>query len=391
MVRMYPSSQINAFRRHKTITDNPDPVQRYSLRESTPRTTMSRDSSGVEHAHGKGGVVSSNLILGSIFNGQKFVVSMCIGRSSTFYFFNLLLMHSQNVKVQDLLNRYLQYCEVMRNYSPYTITGYRVSWELFLRETGIEHVEQLTKPVFQDWFFKGRLERKWSASTFRSYLKYFNMMSKWLVKEGYMETNPVADIEKPKMEKRIPRTLTRAEAILVLDSAFHMKYAYRFEKYRNRALVGVMLLSGLRRKEALCLKLQDVDLKNRSIFIQQGKGAKDRVVPMNARLCDILKDYLVERSRLEKETLYFFTAVQRDQQLGVKAINNLMLRLRRKTRLNFSAHTLRHAFARLMLEGGCDIYTLSKIMGHTKITTTTIYLSCSSQQMSKAVEGHVLN
>lgn len=293
--------------------------------------------------------------------------------------------------IRHLLGRYLQYCEVIRNYSPYTIKGYREKWDIFLNENEVTFPSELTKELFEDWFFKGRLERKWSPTTFRSYLKYFNMVCKWMVKEGALEENPVENLEKPKMEKRIPRTLTHAEAILVLDTAFHMKYAYTFERYRNRAIVGIMLLAGLRRKEVLDLKVGDIDLQHKSIFINQGKGAKDRVIPINSRLRTVLEEYIADRKRLKKECIYFFTAIQKDKPIGSRCINNMMSRLRKKTKLNFSAHTLRHAFARLMLEGGVDIYTLSKIMGHSKITTTTIYLTCSVQQMGKAVELHSLN
>ncbi len=293
--------------------------------------------------------------------------------------------------LQMLLARYFQYCEVIRNYSAFTLKGYRNTWELFLKENPTEYASELNKATFEQWFFNGRLKRKWSPSTFRSYLKYFNMVLKWMVEEGHIEENFLEKLEKPRMESRIPRTLTHAEAILVLDTSFHTKYAYTFEKYRNRAIVGIMLLAGLRRNEVLHLKMGDVDLKNKSIFVSQGKGAKDRVVPINARLAMILEEYLRDRRRLGKECIFLLTAVQKDLPLGTRCINNLMTRLRKKTKLNFSAHTLRHAFARLMLEGGVDIYTLSKIMGHSKITTTTIYLSCSTLQMSKAAEMHALN
>ncbi len=300
-------------------------------------------------------------------------------------------MEASTPTIRQLLARYLQHCEVIRNYSPYTIHAYKVNWEFFLSENIVEYPSQLSRQLFEDWFFKGRLERKWSSTTFRSYLKYFNMVLKWMVSEGHIEENYVENLEKPKMEQRIPRTLTHAEAILVLDTAFHKKYAYTYEKYRNRAIVGIMLLAGLRRKEVMQLKMSDVDLKNKSIFIRQGKGAKDRVVPINTRLINILEEYIKDRRRLNKQCIYVFTAIQKDQPIGSRCLNNLMSSLRKKTKLDFSAHTLRHAFARLMLEGGVDIYTLSKIMGHSKITTTTIYLSCSVQQMTKAAEMHSLN
>lgn len=269
--------------------------------------------------------------------------------------------------------------------------GYSTTCQWFLRDSGAVYPSDLTKDMFEKWFFKGRLERKWSPATFRHYHKYLNTFMKWMLKEGHVAVNHLDAVEKPRMEQRLPRTLSKEQAELVLDAAYHYPYTYKFERYRNRAMIAVMLLAGLRRGEVLNLKLNDVSLENRSIFINQGKGSKDRVVPMNAKLVMILGEYLRDRRRLRKKSMYFFTAVQRDDKLGYKAIVKLVNKLRKSTKIDFSAHTLRHAFARLMLEGGCDIYTLSKIMGHAKITTTTIYLSCSNQQMAKSIEMHSLN
>jgi len=294
-------------------------------------------------------------------------------------------------RLDDLFRRYLQYCSVIRNYSEVTLEGYRRVWSLFVKESAVQYPNDLSKHVFETWFFNGRLNRKWSSVTFRHYHKYLNTFLSWLFKEGYIPENFIVNLEKPKLEQRLPRTLSREESQLVLDASYHMSYAYTFERYRNRAIVGVMLFAGLRRGEVINLKLNDVSIENHSIFINQGKGAKDRVVPISNTLGNILSEYLKDRRRLNKHSLYFFTAVQKDEPLGFRCINNIMTRLRKKTRLKFSSHTLRHAFARLMLEGGCDIYTLSKIMGHSKITTTTIYLSCSTQQMSKSIEMHSLN
>lgn len=69
----------------------------------------------------------------------------------------------------------------------------------------------------------------------------------------------------------------------------------------------------------------------------------------------------------------------------------MLARIRKAVGFDFSPHTLRHTFATLMLEGNCDIYTLSRLMGHSKITTTTIYLSSSARLMASSVERHPLN
>lgn len=297
----------------------------------------------------------------------------------------------QEVTILEHMEKFLQYCEFFRNYSPYTLNGYRSNLGCFLKHSKLRYPSQLNKEIFEQWLMNGRLKRKWSAATFLHKHKYWNVFLAWMVKEEIIEENFVVDIEKPRLEHRIPRTLTKEQARLVLDAAFHRPYAYRFEKYRNRAIVAVMLLAGLRRKKVMQLKLNDVSFETKTLFIQQGKGNKDRMIPMNAKLIQILNEYMRDRRRLKKQNMYFFVSVQNDNQIQEKCIARLFIKLRASTKLDFSPHTLRHAFARLMLEGGCDIYTLSRLMGHSKITTTAIYLSCSNQQMTQAVEMHSLN
>lgn len=295
------------------------------------------------------------------------------------------------VLLNDAFERFLAYGMAIRNYRPITIRNYRDTFRLFIQESHAIEIDDLSKELVEKWFFNGRLKRSWSSVTFRHHHKHLNMFFKWLLKEGLIPKNYLADLEKPRMEKKIPRTLCADDAKLVLEASFHAGYRYKFEKYRNRAVIAIMLFAGLRRGEVMNLKLNDVNLENRSIFINQGKGAKDRVIPINSRLYTYLVDYAKERNRLKPYHCFFFISLGRLKAFGEKGINNLIKRLRKQTELDFSAHTLRHSFATLMLEGGCDIYTLSKIMGHSKITTTTIYLSCSNQQMSKGIEMHYLN
>lgn len=297
----------------------------------------------------------------------------------------------ERFKIQNLFERYTQYCTVIRNFSKVTISNYKSTLKLLLKDTGIVHLDELNKHVLEEWFYKGRLDRKWSAQTFRHYHKHINCFMKWLVREEMLKVNFTKDIEKPKLESKLPRTLAKNDALLVLDTSFHIRYRYRFEKYRNRAVIATMLFGGLRKQEVINLKLSDVSLENKVIFVQQGKGSKDRMVPINARLSKIYQEYLRERERLNSECIHFFVSLKQGHGFGRKGINKMIQKIREKTKLDFSSHTLRHSFATLMLEGGCDIYTLSKILGHSKITTTTIYLSCSNQQMSKSIEMHALN
>lgn len=127
------------------------------------------------------------------------------------------------------------------------------------------------------------------------------------------------------------------------------------------------------------------------VTVVQGKGGKDRIVPISTSLSGVLREYQKDRERLDKKSESFFTAVQKDVPMGTQCVDNLIARLRVATGLKFSAHSLRHTFATLMLEGGCDLYTLSRMMGHSKIATTTIYLACSPRMMTASIERHPLN
>jgi site-specific recombinase XerD len=291
----------------------------------------------------------------------------------------------------QLFEKYLQYCIVIRNYSPITIQGYKSTLNLFFHETQCLLPEQVTKNIVENWFFNGRLNRKWGAVTFSHYHKHLNKFFDWLLKQNIIAINPALQIEKPRLEQKLPRTVSKAQGQLILDTSYHMKYSYTFERYRNHAIIGLMLLAGLRKGEILKLRLQDVSIDTKTIFINQGKGHKDRMIPINLTLQRLLVEYLKDRTRLKRKSIFFFTTLQKDAPISNQCIKLLIHKLRKKTKIDFSSHTLRHGFARLMLEGGCDIYTLSKLMGHNKITTTTIYLSCSSQQMSKSIEMHALN
>lgn len=195
----------------------------------------------------------------------------------------------ENNQVWHYLLRYLEYSKVIKNYSPYTIRSYKITLKRFLKETNISTPQNLTKTNIEAWFFKGRLDRHWSPSTFRSHFKYINCLCQWMVKERILEENPCKEIEKPKLEHKLPRTLSKDEAKLVLDTTFHMRYDYKFQRYRNTALIAIMLYAGLRRGETMKLKLHDVKLYERTIFLQQAKGHKDRIVPINTALSTILE------------------------------------------------------------------------------------------------------
>ncbi|MEM9678973.1 MAG: tyrosine-type recombinase/integrase [Bacteroidota bacterium] len=293
--------------------------------------------------------------------------------------------------ITHIFDRFLEHNRCFKNYSKSTVCGYRDTFKLFSRTFHVSDIKDVNRTLMEDFFYYGRTERNWSAVTYHFHFKHFNVFYKWCVKRELLEVNPMQGIDKPPLEHRLPRRLTSEQSEKVLEASFHMKYSYRFERFRNRAIIGCMLLAGLRKSEVIRLRFQDVDMKSRTLFLNQSKGHKDRIVPISSRLFYILEEYVKERKRLNRKSICFFTGVNENRTFGVQALKILFRRLREVTKLNFSAHTLRHSFATLTLEGGCDIYTLSQLMGHSKITTTTIYLQCTNHQKRRGIERNGLN
>jgi site-specific recombinase XerD len=153
----------------------------------------------------------------------------------------------------------------------------------------------------------------------------------------------------------------------------------------------MFLFAGLRKAELLNLKFTDVDLENMSIFVRQGKGSKDRIVPIPQKLAEILRVYLQERSRLKKTCPEFFTSLNRNCGFTNTGMKRLVEKIVKASKIQFSVHKLRHTFATLMLEGGCDIYSLSRMLGHSDIKTTTIYLSATAEHLRQQIIKHPLN
>ncbi len=243
----------------------------------------------------------------------------------------------------------------------------------FCRIANITELNQITDEKVRSVFYIGRTERNWSVNTYIAYRKSLLVFFRWCVNQGYMEKNPIIDIEVPRLEKRLPTKLTKQDSMKLLELVYNYPYDYKFLRYRNHAIFSTFIFAGLRKQELLSLKFTDVDTDNLTIFVRQGKGGKDRIIPMTYTLAQTLKRYKDERSRLNKTNADFFCSLQGNRPFTENGLKKLVEQMRLSFKVPFSIHKLRHTFATLMLEGGCDIYSLSKMMGHSDINTTTIY------------------
>ena len=293
--------------------------------------------------------------------------------------------------IQNLSRRFCDYSSYIRGYSKATLVRYRQVIRAYSQSAGVSEVEQISSENVRAFFFNGRTRHGWTPNTFICYQKSLVVFFRWCIEEGFMKTNPADDLEAPKLEKRLPPKLTKQESMRLLEVAYNYPYDYKFLRYRNHAVFAMFIFAGLRKKELLNLKYADVDIENLSIFIRQGKGSKDRVVPMSHTLAQSLQKYLEERKRLGRTCPEFFTSLNRNLGFTETGLRRVVRKIEKASGIDFTIHRLRHTFATLMLEGGCDIYSLSRMMGHSDIKTTTIYLAASVEHLRAQIGKHPLN
>lgn len=293
--------------------------------------------------------------------------------------------------IELLLQRFCEYSIAIKGYSPDTIRRYKFSIRYYYRFAKISTIGEVTENNVRSLFYTGRIEKHWSVNTFIVYHKSLRVFFRWCVKEGILEYDPIRDIEVPKPEKKLPPKLTKQTALRLLEIVCNYPYEYKFLRYRNHAIFATFIFAGLRKNELLHLQHADVDIENLTIFVRQGKGGKDRIVPISYTLAQILKRYVEERKRLRKSNPEFFSSLRSNVGFTENGLKKLVEQIRLSSAIAFTVHKLRHTFATLMLEGGCDIYSLSKMMGHNDIKTTTIYLAASAEHLRAQIGKHPLN
>jgi integrase/recombinase XerD len=200
----------------------------------------------------------------------------------------------------------------------------------------------------------------------------------YLVKDKRIDINPCENIDRPKMKKRLPDVLTVNEVDKLLDIPLHTK-----EDYRDKAILEVLYATGIRISELTNLKMQDVDFTNKVVRVF-GKGSKERIVPINKYALKYLGMYLDIRGSFLKGKLtdYIFLN-SKGEAISRESFGLELNKIVKKQGLNkrVTPHMLRHSFATHMLNQGADLRSIQELLGHSDISTTTIYTHVSNEKV----------
>jgi site-specific recombinase XerD len=216
------------------------------------------------------------------------------------------------------------------------------------------------------------------VSTVRSFYKYLN------VKAKLIDTNPLLDIDSPKVPKTLPRYLTLPEAEQLLSSVDGKN------KERDYCILCIFLNCGLRISEIVGMDIQDIRQDHLRVF---GKGSKERVVYINDAVASALNDYLAVRrnvSAIDKNALFLSNRRERISRETVHAMVKKSLARAGLDADKYSAHKLRHTAATLMLQNGVDVRTLQELLGHENLNTTQIYTHIDNTELRIAADANPL-
>ena len=202
---------------------------------------------------------------------------------------------------------------------------------------------------------------------------------------GNIKSNPTDEIDRPKIEKKIPEFLTLEE----VSSLLNFEVNNEFEA-RNKAILELLYSSGLRISELTSLELSNIDLDECLVRVM-GKGSKERIVPLGDYAIDALKEYIYfYRPILNKNNSSYVFLNNRGGVLSRQFIFKVIKEecIKKGIRKNVSPHTLRHTFATHLLKNGADLRIIQELLGHENLSTTQIYTHLTNDKLKHDYEDY---
>ena len=286
-----------------------------------------------------------------------------------------------------LIAEFLGHLEHGRRLSPNTVAAYRVDAEglaTFLARAGSSLLE-VDHAGLRRWLAQLSTRGYARASVARKAASV-RMLFRYLSGRGHVASDPAASLASPKAASRLPSVLKPAEAVALLTAPpGDDPWAAR-----DRAVLELLYGCGLRVGEASSLDVGDVDLRRRRVRVR-GKGGKERDIPVGDPAADAVEAYLAVRGALAEERTTALFVNRRGRRASPRDMRALVEQWRRAalSGRRVSPHTLRHAYATHLLEGGADIRAVQELLGHASLATTQRYTHVSKGRLFEAYRsGH---
>jgi integrase/recombinase XerD len=290
-----------------------------------------------------------------------------------------------------LLEKHLEDLRV-RNYSAYTVKNRRVHIGFFLvwaGERGITEPVEVTRTVLESYQrhvfnYRKKNGEPLSFTGQHDRLVPLRVWFKWMARHHHILHNPASEMELPRLGMRLPKAvLTAAEAEQVIEQTnIHDPLGLR-----DRAILETLYSTGMRRLELVNLKLWDLDLERATVTIHQGKGKKDRIIPLGDRAAAWVRKYIDEsRPHLATEPDHQIVFLSNaGEPFSLDYLTEVVRGYVEAADLgkHGACHLFRHTMATLMLEGGADTRFIQAMLGHADLKTTQIYTHVAIRQLQE--------
>lgn len=279
-----------------------------------------------------------------------------------------------------------------RNFSERTAKsreGYLDNFAAWCEARGLFYPSEITRPIldrYQRTLFHYRMQNGKPLSFSAQFARLVSVRAyfKWLMRRQVIVANPASEMELPRLPMQLPRfvlSAAEAEAVLRLPDVEDVL------GLRDRAMMEVLYATGIRRAELVKLKIYDVDMHRQTLMVREGKGKRDRVVPLGERALAWIQKYL-DQSRPN------LVAAVDDGALFLTTMGDAMTLMRATTIVGEyieraklgkrgACHIFRHTAATLMLENGADTRYIQAMLGHADISSTQIYTSVSIHKLKQ--------
>lgn len=283
-----------------------------------------------------------------------------------------------------IVDKYIDYLRYEKNYSSHTEISYYsdlIQFRDFI-DTNYPDVELETVDgdIIRAWIIF-LMESKTSARSVNRKLSSLKSFYRYLQKMGLVSISPLKKISGPKAKKPIPSFVNYADMEKVLDLEV---LDNDYESFRDKVILELFYVTGMRRAELIGLTDKDVDLYSGSIRVT-GKRNKQRIIPISKNTITLIDDYLeIRNQNFENQTVSFF--VKKDGEPIYPMLIHRIVSSHLKwipTLAKASPHVLRHSFATGMLNNGADINAVKELLGHSSLASTEIYTHTSFDELKK--------
>jgi integrase/recombinase XerC len=289
----------------------------------------------------------------------------------------------------DYIKDYLNFLENNQRYSIHTIRSYSIDlngFEKFIKNNFDIELDKAKRIHINDWIMYLSESGLKSSSINRKIVALSSFYS-FLVNKNIISQNPVNNISKPKISKRIPQYVKSKDLNLeLLNEDIANDAIHDYEPYRNILIIEMLYQTGMRRSELVNLKNEDIDINRKTIKVL-GKRNKQRYIPFSDNLKKVILEYIKLKNDFFSERKvddYFFLLKN-----GKKLYDKFVYRIVNTylSDINYiyqkSPHILRHTFATHLLQEGADLNAIKELLGHSSLASTQIYAHSSIEHIKK--------